>query len=149
MALAQHQGAWRRNSHRTRVEVYLDPAELAILDAMPGTRAEAVRALLAAASRLHQAPEIPDNVLSDLRAAFPGETGGINWPKLLGAVRRVLSLREAQAKRQKARRDSGQYVDTTVSERCRRYRERQRAKQTGDAPRTMNYRMMIGERVHR
>lgn len=70
MAKAHHQAAWRSKSRKTRVEVYLSPDELTILDSLPGTRTEALRALLAKAG---------DSLPVDNKT-LPVESTGALWP---------------------------------------------------------------------
>lgn len=50
MARARDQKRWRDNTTRRRIEVYLPPDTVAALDAMPGSRAQAIAALVETAS---------------------------------------------------------------------------------------------------
>lgn len=64
MVKAKHQATWRANSQKTRVEIYLNSEELARLDGLGGTRAEAIRRLLW---------DIPPEPLDQLHDEFLGD----------------------------------------------------------------------------
>jgi len=122
MTKAKHQAAWRANVGKARIEVYLNPDALARLDALGGTRAEAIRGLLAGDKAL---PEniLTAEVLEALRGAFPS-AGGVDWPKAAEAA-----LWAHQHQGQGFKRAP---KDPTAAERQRRCRERKKAQ--GRAP---------------
>lgn len=96
MAKAEHQATWRAKSQRTRVEIYLNPDELARLDSIGGTRAEALRRLLAGAV-------IPADALDQLRAEFPdqGAAYGVDWPTVTESALTREKHRRRDAERQR------------------------------------------------
>ncbi|SMF95861.1 hypothetical protein SAMN02949497_3237 [Methylomagnum ishizawai] len=110
MANTKHQAAWRAKVQKSRVEIYLDPEELAKLDGLGGTRAEAIRGLLVGKCALPEnkreaLPEIPDAVAMKLREAFPGPDGvGIDWTKAAEAALLSHRRREQEAKRLRMKR---------------------------------------------
>lgn len=81
MAKAETQKRWRARTDRKRIELYLPADTLAALDAMPGTRAQAIQALLEARGRSE-----PDSTAISrpyrLRRPNAGERGA-DWIMLL------------------------------------------------------------------
>lgn len=90
MASAQHQATWRAKVQKSRVEIYLAPEELARLDGLGGTRAEAIRGLLATDRSLRESqscvPGLPADTLTELQASFPHQDGGIDWREVARAA---------------------------------------------------------------
>lgn len=123
MAKATHQANWRKNSQRTRVEIYLNTDELALLDGLGGTRAEAIRSLLATNQALPEypetsaAPSVSEDVMDRLKPAFAGADGSVNWQ----AVAEFAALHhQREAEKEAAKHSKG-------AVRSRRWREKMKA----------------------
>ncbi len=115
MATAKHQAAWRAHAKRTRVEVYLTDDELARLDSIGCTRAEALRRFLAGAV-------IPADALDRLRRDFSDQDAayGVDWPEATKAAAMMAERRRSDVQRSRERRASEHFVDRTKNERNQR-----------------------------